>query len=54
VNDILETGANDVFVITPLDGGADILIPNIPTAVLSLEPAAKRMTVRQLKYWGDE
>jgi 16S rRNA processing protein RimM len=54
VTDILETGANDVFVITPPDGAAEVLLPNIPAVVLALDPAAKRMTIRPLKYWGDE
>jgi 16S rRNA processing protein RimM len=53
VTDILETGANDVFVITP-DEGADILLPNIPEVILDLNPAERRMVVRPLVYYGDE
>ena len=52
VTDILETGANDVFVIVPSEGGTEILIPNIPSAVLEIDPAAHRMVIRHLVYWG--
>ena len=52
VTDILETGANDVFVVTP-DEGADILLPNIPEVILDLNPAERRMIVRPLVYYGD-
>jgi 16S rRNA processing protein RimM len=51
VTDILETGANDVFVINPPDGGKEILIPNIPSAVLSIDSGARRMVIRPLVYW---
>ena len=51
VSDILETGANDVFVLTPPDGGKEILLPNIPEVILELEPAERRMVVRPLVYW---
>lgn len=54
VADILETGANEVFVIRPESGGQDVLIPNIPSAVLELDPAQHRMVIRPLRYWGDE
>lgn len=53
VADILETGANEVFVIRLAGGGKDELIPNIPSAVLDLDPAARRMVIRPLRYWGD-
>jgi 16S rRNA processing protein RimM len=51
VSDILETGANEVFVITPAGGGKDILLPNIPDVVLDINSAERRMTVRPLVYW---
>lgn len=54
VSDLIETGANDVFVVTPAEGGADILLPNHPEVVLDIQPAARRMTVRPLVYEGDE
>lgn len=51
VSDILETGANEVFVITPEAGGKEILLPNIPDVVLEINSAERRMTVRPLVYW---
>lgn len=50
VADIMETGANDVFIISPPDGGADLLIPNHPEVVLEIDPVAGRLTVRPLVY----
>jgi len=54
VVDILETGANDVFVVRPADGSADMLLPSIPDVVVDLRPADGVMVVRPLTYWGDE
>ena len=54
VSDILETGANAVFVLTPPDGGKEILLPNIPDVILALEPAARRLVVRPLVYWDSQ
>lgn len=51
VSDILETGANDVFVIRPDGGGAEILLPNIPDVILEVDPVGKRMVIRPLVYW---
>jgi 16S rRNA processing protein RimM len=51
VADILETGANDVFVIRPEGGGKEILLPNIPDVILEIDPVEKRMTIRPLVYW---
>ena len=45
VSDIMETGAHDVLVITPEGGGADILVPNHPSYVREIDPAAGRMVV---------
>lgn len=53
VADILETGANEVFVIRPPEG-PEMLIPNIRSSVLELDPAQRRMVIRPLRYWGDE
>jgi 16S rRNA processing protein RimM len=50
VVDIIETGANDVLVLTPPAGGADILLPNHPETVLDVRPDEGRMTVRRLVY----
>jgi 16S rRNA processing protein RimM len=53
VSDLIETGANDVLVITPEDGGADILLPSHPETVVSLDPTAGRIVVRPLVYYGE-
>jgi 16S rRNA processing protein RimM len=53
VTDVMETGANDVLVITPEDGGADILLPSHPDVVLAMEPVAGRIVVRRLEYYGE-
>jgi 16S rRNA processing protein RimM len=50
VTDIIETGANDVLVLTPPDGGPDILLPHHPETVLDIRPAEGRMMVRRLVY----
>lgn len=51
VAEIIQTGANDVYVIRPAEG-KDILLPAIPDCVLSVDPAAGRMIVR-LQEWDD-
>ncbi len=55
VRSILETGANDVYVIGP-EGGADsrdeLLIPAIKDVVLEIDLAAGRMVVRPQPVWG--
>ena len=53
VTDLMETGANDVFVISPPGGGADVLLPNHPDVVLAIDPPGGRMVIRPLDY-GDE
>jgi hypothetical protein len=40
-------------VITPVDGGADILLPSHPDVVLAMEPVAGRIVVRRLEYYGE-
>jgi 16S rRNA processing protein RimM len=42
--DIMETGANEVYVVKR-DAGPDLLLPNIPSVVLNIDTAAKRITV---------
>jgi len=49
VTDLIETGANDVLVITP-DEGPDVLLPYLAQCVLSVDPAAGQMTIRPLDY----
>jgi 16S rRNA processing protein RimM len=53
VTDVMETGANDVLVITPEDGGADLLLPSHPDVVMEMDPAAGRIVVRPLRYFGE-
>jgi 16S rRNA processing protein RimM len=53
VSDILETGANDVFVITPAGGGPDLLLPYHPDVILDVSPAERRMLVRPLRYYDE-
>jgi 16S rRNA processing protein RimM len=53
VTDLIETGANDVLVITPDDGGTDILLPSHPDVILAMDPAAGRIVVRPLTYYGE-
>lgn len=52
VTDLMETGAHDVFVVTPVGGGPDILLPNHPEVVIEVRPEEGRMTVRPLVYDG--
>lgn len=53
VSDLIETGANDVFVITPTEPGPTQLIPSLPDVVLDIDPANGTMTVRPLEYLDD-
>jgi 16S rRNA processing protein RimM len=52
VTDLMETGANEVLVISP-EEGADILLPSHPEVVVSMDPAAGRIVVRPLTYYGE-
>jgi 16S rRNA processing protein RimM len=45
--EILETGANDVYVVRD-DSGKEILLPNIPSVILDLEPGTRTMRVHLL------
>jgi 16S rRNA processing protein RimM len=53
VTDLMETGANDVLVVTP-DDGPDILLPSHPDVVLNMDPAAGKVIVRPLTYYGED
>ena len=50
VTDLIETGANLVFVVTSSDGKEE-LYPSIPEVVIDLNPDEGFMTVRPLTYW---
>ncbi len=54
VVDIMETGANDVFVVKPPDGGKDFLLPNTPEIVPIIDPANRRMVARPMVFYGDD
>ncbi|MBN1642319.1 MAG: 16S rRNA processing protein RimM [Anaerolineae bacterium] len=47
VTDMIETGANAVYVVSGLQG--EILIPDIPDVVLQIDAAARQMTVRLIE-----
>lgn len=49
--DIMETGANEVYVVRPVEGKEDILLPNIPSVVLEIDTVAARIVVRPLEYY---
>ncbi len=49
VTDVMETGAHDVFVVTP-SSGPDQLFPNHPEVVLDIDPVGGRIVVRPLVY----
>jgi len=48
VAEIMETGANDVFVVQPEGGGAEILLPDIDDVVLEIDTDRGVMTVHLL------
>jgi 16S rRNA processing protein RimM len=53
VIDIMETGANDVFVVKPPGGGKDFLLPNTPEIVPIIDPANRRMVARPMVFYGE-
>ena len=48
ISDVLQTGANDVYFVSPSEGGKDILIPAIKQCVLDIDIKGGAMTVRLL------
>ena len=54
VVDIMETGANDVFVVKPAGDGKEFLLPNHPDIVPIIDPANRRMVARPMVFYGDE
>ena len=52
VTDLLETGANDVLVVSP-DEGPDLLFPNLPDVVVAIRPEEGRVTVRPQVFYGE-
>jgi 16S rRNA processing protein RimM len=53
VTDVIETGANMVFVVTPPGGGKEELFPSIPDVVVDIQPAEGYMVVRRQTYWDE-
>jgi 16S rRNA processing protein RimM len=53
VTDVIETGANLVFVVKSADGANEELFPSIPQVVLELKPDERYMVVRRQTYWDD-
>ncbi len=51
VTDLMETGANDVLVITPPSSGDDLLLPMTPSVVIEIDPAAGKIVARPLEYY---
>lgn len=54
VTDLLETGANDVFVIARPGEKDELLLPYHESAVLEVDPGAGRMVVRLPVYYGEQ
>lgn len=53
VTDVIETGANMVFVVSPGPGEKDELFPSIPDVVIDLKPSDGYMIVRRQQYWDE-
>lgn len=53
LTEIIETGANDVYVVKPADG-SDILLPALKEVILSIDLSAKTMRVHLLPGLVDE
>jgi len=49
LTNILETGANDVYVVTRPDGG-ELLLPALKDVILDVDVPNKRMTAKPLEY----
>lgn len=52
VTDVLSTGSNDVYVVTP-PTGKDLLVPALKQVVLSIDIDGGRMTIKNLEEWLD-
>jgi 16S rRNA processing protein RimM len=54
VSDVIETGANNVFVVAPADGGKELLFPSIPEVALDIRPSEGYLVIRPQTYWDDQ
>ena len=50
VTDILVTGANDVYAITPISGNKEILIPAIKSVIVKIDIESKMMIINPPKW----
>ena len=48
LKDVMETGANDVYIVTRTDG-SEVLLPAIHECILDVDPEENRMTVHLMK-----
>ena len=48
LHDVLQTGANDVFVVKLKENGKELLLPNIPSCVLKVDLDERKVTVHVL------
>ena len=48
LKDVMETGANDVYIVTTVDG-KEVLLPAIADCIREVDPQENRMTVHLLK-----
>ena len=48
--DIMETGANEVYIVAPPGRGEQVLLPNIPSVILDIDDATRTITIRPLEY----
>ncbi len=52
VVDIIQTGANDVWVVRPADGGRDLLIPYIDQVVQKVDVGDKQVVIQWMEGLG--
>lgn len=50
VTDVLTTGSNDVYVVSP-PNGKELLVPALKQVVLSIDIDGGRMTIKNLEEW---
>ena len=53
LTEVMETGANDVYVVT-MEHGKELLIPAIPQCIVDVNVEEPRLTVRLMKGMLDE
>jgi len=49
---VMETGANDVYLVRAEDGG-EVLIPAIDEMILSIDPGSEKMIVNKMEWYGE-